>query len=132
MTDLHWLAATCIFTGLSWLPYIFNRITGMGLKDALGNPSPDDKPLAAWAARAKAAHINSIENLVLFAPLLLIVHAMGLSGATTLLLAQVYFFARVAHYIIYVMGIPVVRTLTFTVGFIATLVMGGVIFGFIT
>ena len=31
----------------------------------------------------------------------------------------VYFWARLAHYVVYTMGIPVARTLTFTVGWLA-------------
>ena len=132
MTDLHWLAAICFATALCWLPYVLNRISVIGLSGAVGNPSPDHKPLSGWAVRMKAAHANGVENLVIFAPLLLVAHALGLSGDTTLMMAKLYFFARVAHYIVYMMGLPVARTLAFTIGWLATLGVAAVIFGWLT
>jgi uncharacterized MAPEG superfamily protein len=129
MTDLHWLAATCLVTALCWLPYVLNRVTVIGLGPALGNPKPEHRPLSEWAQRMKAAHSNGVENLVVFAPLLLIANAMGLSGDTTLMLSKVYFLARIAHYIVYTMGLPVARTLAFAIGWLATLCMAAVVFG---
>jgi uncharacterized MAPEG superfamily protein len=35
----------------------------------------------------------------------------------------VYFWARLAHYIIYTMGVPVLRTLTFVAAFAAQIVL---------
>lgn len=131
MTDLHWLAATLTMTAIFWLPYVLNLITKRGLASALANPSDDGPKLSEWAIRAKAAHYNAVENLVLFAPLILIAHALGMSGAMTLLMAKLYFFARLAHYIIYTAGIPVARTLVFATGWAATIGVGLVIFGII-
>ena len=43
----------------------------MSLPDAVGYPATP-KPLAPWAQRMKAAHYNAVENLVLFAALVLV------------------------------------------------------------
>ena len=40
----------------------------------------------------------------------------------------VYFWARVAHLIVYTLGLPVFRTLAFTVGFLAQAVLALAIF----
>lgn len=40
-----------------------------------------------------------------------------------MLACSVYFWSRVVHFIIYAIGIPVLRTVAFTVGFIAQVVL---------
>ncbi len=115
LTSLTWVAA---LSAIMWIPYVFNTIMVRGLVDAVGYPA-DPKPLAAWAQRMKAAHYNSVENLVLFATLVLVAHAAGVSNATTVLVCQVYFWARVVHLVSYTLGIPWVRTLSFVAGWIS-------------
>ena len=66
----------------------------------------------------KKAHYNSVENLVVFAALVLVANAAGVSNDTTVLAAQVYFWARVVHLLAYTLAIPWVRTLAFAVGFV--------------
>jgi uncharacterized MAPEG superfamily protein len=63
-----------------------------------------------WAGRAMRAHWNMIESLVLFAPLVLIAVASGKTNDTTLMGAQVFFWARVAYAAVYLIGIPWLRT----------------------
>jgi uncharacterized MAPEG superfamily protein len=65
---------------------------------------------------------------VVFAPLVLILNAIDYSSKWTVLACAVYFWARVAHLIVYTMGLPVFRTLAFTVGFIAQAVLALAIF----
>jgi uncharacterized MAPEG superfamily protein len=74
------------------------------------------------------AHDNAVENLIIFAPLVLILNAIDYSSPSTVLACAVYFWARVAHLIVYTMGLPVFRTLAFTVGFIAQVVLVMAIF----
>jgi uncharacterized MAPEG superfamily protein len=69
------------------------------------------------------AHDNAVENLIIFAPLVLILNAVDYSSKWTVLACAVYFWARVAHLIVYTLGLPVFRTLAFTVGFIAQVVL---------
>lgn len=121
--ELYWLVATIILTALIWVPYILNRIIEDGLWSALKNPEPDAQPKAAWAYRAECAHRNAVENLVIFAPLALAVHVAGASTAVTASAAMIYFFTRLAHLIIYIFGIPLLRTLAFAVGFFAQMAL---------
>lgn len=114
LTSLTWVAA---LTSVLWLPYILNQIAVRGLVDAVSYPE-DPKPLSPWAARLKAAHYNAVENLVIFAALVLTLNAVGISTETTVLACQVYFWARVVHYIVYGAGIPWVRTLSFAVSWL--------------
>lgn len=113
--ELTYLVYVTVFTALMWVPYILNLIMVRGLSDAVGYPS-DPKPLAPWAERLKAAHYNAVENLVVFAPLILVAHVSGANGAATATCATVYFWARLVHASAYTLAIPWVRTLAFAVG----------------
>ena len=115
LVSLTWVAA---LSAIMWIPYILNAIIVRGLMDAVGYPE-NPKPLAPWAERMKKAHYNSVENLVLFATLVLVAHAAGISNDTTVLVCKVYFWARVVHLVAYTMGIPWVRTLAFAVGWLS-------------
>jgi len=126
--ELFCLTLTVIFTGLLWVPYILNRVQVRGLSGAMANPSRNDKPHAEWATRLMFAHDNAVENLVIFASLVLILAQIDYSTKWTALACAVYFWARVAHMIVYTMGVPVFRTLAFTVGFLAQAVLALAIF----
>ena len=121
--ELFWLTLTVILTGVMWLPYILDRIMVRGLNKAMANPSRSDRPQSEWANRMMFAHDNAIENLIIFAPLVLILNAADYSTKWTVMACAVYFWARLAHVIIYALGVPVLRTLTFAVGFAAQVVL---------
>ena len=114
--ELGYLTWVTTFTALMWVPYILNMIMVRGLLDAVGYPE-NPEPMAPWAERMKAAHYNAIENLVVFAALVLIAHAAGIHNQATALAAAIYFWARVIHFVAYTFRIPWVRTLAFVVGF---------------
>jgi uncharacterized MAPEG superfamily protein len=126
--ELFWLTLTVILTGLMWVPYILNRAQVRGLSGALANPSRHDKPQAEWANRMMFAHDNAVENLIIFAPLVLILNAIDYSSMTTVIACNVYFWSRLAHAIVYTAGIPVFRTLTWLVGFFAQVALALAIF----
>ena len=121
--ELFWLTLTVILTGLLWVPYVLNRIMVRGLFPAMANPSRTDKPQAEWANRLMFAHDNAVENLIVFAPLVLILNAADVSTPTTVLACAVYFWSRVVHLIVYTAGLPILRTLAFVVGFAAQAVL---------
>ena len=127
--ELLWLTLTIILTGVMWVPYIVDRTMVRGLMGAMANPSRKDKPQSEWAQRLYFAHSNAVENLVIFAPLVMILDSMGHSTESTAIACAVYFWARLAHVIVYVMGVPVLRTLAFTVGFLAQAALVLAVFG---
>jgi len=118
--ELKYLALVAIFTALMWLPYALNVIMVRGVADALGYPD-DPQPLAPWAARMKAAHYNAVENLVVFAVLVLIAHEANISNEATIMACSVYFWARMLHFASYACAVPVARTLAFIVGLVCQL-----------
>ncbi|MGU7811980.1 MAPEG family protein [Burkholderia sp. AW49-1] len=119
--ELHLLTLTVIATLLMWIPYMLARITTRGLMAALNNPDPSCPADPPWAERARRAHANAVENLAVFAPLVLMCAMTGASSAATVFSAKLYLGARLVHYIVYAAGIPVVRTVAFLTGFAATL-----------
>jgi len=66
--------------------------------------------IKGWGGRAARAHRNMLENLVLFAVLVLVAVAAGKTNSTTLLGAQIFLYARLAYAVVYVAGIPWLRT----------------------
>ena len=123
-TSLFWLTLTALATAFMWVPYILNAMMVRGVMGAMGNPGPDDKPLASWAARAKAAHTNAAENIGVFAALVLAARWVAPDAAVVASAAMIYFYTRIAHYFIYMFGIPVARTFSFVIGFACQIVIG--------
>ena len=117
-TELFYLTCVAVLTGLLWVPYILERIAVRGLIGAVGYPA-DPKPQSAWAQRLMKAHANAVENLVVFATLVLVAHALGVSNSIVAGASVVYFWARAVHVLAYAFAIPWVRTLAFAVGFFA-------------
>ncbi len=115
-TDLWMLTATAVLSAMLPLTYLFARITQPGgLEYGLGNRDGIET-LPPYAQRAQRAHNNMNENLAAFAALVLIAHVSGHANETTALGATIFFFARIAHAAVYILGIKVLRTLVFFVG----------------
>ena len=80
-------------------------------------------------ARVTRLRANMIENLLLFAPIVLVAHAIGVSKEITILGAQLFFGARLAHAIIYMVGLPWIRPAAFAVALAGTLMIASQLFG---
>jgi uncharacterized MAPEG superfamily protein len=66
--------------------------------------------ITGWAGRARRAYYNMLEFLVLFTSLVLVAVITGKTNDTTLLGAQVFFWARLVYAFVYWAGIPWLRT----------------------
>ena len=71
--------------------------------------------IRGWAGRAARAHRNMLENLVLFAALVLVAAIADKTNSTTLLGAQIFLYARIVYALVYIAGIPWLRTAVWTV-----------------
>ena len=81
----------------------------VGLPALAGNR--EDLPaITGWAGRARRAHINMLENLLVFAIVVLVAHVAGRANSTTALGAALFFWGRLAFAIVYVVGVPWLRT----------------------
>jgi uncharacterized MAPEG superfamily protein len=121
-TELVYLVCVTLLTALMWIPYTFDRLAVRGIPDTMGYPQ-SPKPQSAWAQRMLKAHANAVENLVIFATLVLVANAAGVSNSTTLLACIIYFWARVVHYLAYTFALPWIRTLAFAAGFVAQMML---------
>ena len=66
--------------------------------------------ITGWAGRAARAHRNMMENLALFIALVVVSVVAGKTNDMTLLGAQIFVWARLVYAIVYVAGIPWLRT----------------------
>ena len=114
--DLFWLTLTILMTALLWVPYILAMIAQIGLVQALTEGGGTVTPDAPWAARLKKAHVNAVENLIVFAPLVLMIVYTEKASALTALIAMIYFAARALHALVFTLGVPGVRTVCFVTG----------------
>ena len=72
-------------------------------------------PLGPVAGRLQRALHNFLETFPMFAAAVLIADATNRHGSMALWGSQIYFYARVIYLPLYAAGIPVVRTLVWTV-----------------
>ena len=79
-----------------------------GSRDSLPEPS-------VLRARLLRLSANMQENLVMFAIVVLVANAAGVSNETTVLGASIFFYARLAHAVIYAFGWPMIRPLFYFV-----------------
>jgi uncharacterized MAPEG superfamily protein len=119
-TALFYLALSILLSALLWIPYVIDRILKTGLIPVLGYPE-NPPAQSAWAIRLKKAHANGTENLVIFAAAVLSAHMAQLTDPLIASAAMSYFAARVVYTAAYTLAIPLLRTLAFTVGLLATL-----------
>ena len=124
-TELTYLFLTAILLNLAWIPHVIGQV------QSKGPLTPDDytnlreqSEFPAWVRRANRAHINLVEQFGAFAALVLIAHVLGVSTAATAAAAAVFFWARIAHLVVFLAGIRVLmlRTLIFTIAWAAIMV----------
>jgi uncharacterized MAPEG superfamily protein len=116
---LVWSVALCF---LQMLIAVLGALGQVGLPMLVSNR--EDMPaLTGWADRAQRAHRNMVENLVLFAALVAVAAIAGRTNATTLLGAQIFFFGRIAYALIFLAGIPWLRTAAWTVSAVGLLMI---------
>lgn len=122
--EIYWLTLVTVYSGLLFIPYAYVRISRIGFVRLLVSPLPGDEPFEEeWAHRAYRAHMNAIENIVIFAPLVIAVQLTGVNNETTAVACMTYFWARVLHAPFYILNTPFVRTIAYFVGLGACLVL---------
>jgi uncharacterized MAPEG superfamily protein len=119
-TDLKYLALTAILTASLWIPYVVCQVMTNGPPAPINYIDPAPRPLPPWGKRADRTYINAVETFAPFAALVIAVHLAGKANAMSAFWAMSYFWLRLAHAAVYLLGIPYVRTLIFTLGYVAT------------
>ena len=121
-TEILYLVLSAGLCGILWLPYLVERVFNQGLIDTAGYPEKIAEP-AKWAQRSKSAHNNMLENLPIFAILILCLTILEISNANTVLAACLFFYARVVHAVVFTLGVPWIRTLAFVASWIANIIL---------
>ena len=115
--DLKYLLLSAILCFVQMLIAATGANQQVGLPALAGNREGLPE-MTGWAGRARRAHLNMIENLVLFAALVLIAAVSQKANATTALGAMIFFWGRLAYALIYLVGVPWLRTLAWFVSVI--------------
>ena len=120
-TDLKYLALTAILTASLWIPYIACQVMTNGNLTPQNYIDPTPRPVPLWGMRANRAYVNAVESFAPFAALVIVAHLTGKANATTAFLATSFFWLRLAHAVVYLLGIPYLRTVIYTLGFVAVI-----------
>ncbi len=128
-TAYFYLVLSGALTVLLWTPYIVARLFVWGPLTFLHNyPAgfPVEQPAPPlWAERCQRAHLNMVETMPAFIAVVLGAGALAgdSAGAVIGLWAQVFFFARLTHAVVYGLGVPVLRTPVYLVSWLAILMI---------
>jgi uncharacterized MAPEG superfamily protein len=120
--DLKYLLFSVLLTFVQVLIAAAAANQTVGLNTLAGNR--DDLPVfMGFAGRARRAHLNMVENMVLFTALVLVAAVAGKANAMTAMGALIFFWARLAYAVIYLLGIPWLRTLAWFVSVIGMVII---------
>ena len=112
------MLAWSIVTGLAYVLVAASLATWQrGLKWNASSRDGDEKPLTGFVARAERANRNFLETFPFFAAAVLAVVLAHRTSDHTALGVQIYFWARIAYWPVYVIGIPYLRTAVWIVAF---------------
>jgi uncharacterized MAPEG superfamily protein len=120
--DLKYLLFSVLLTFVQVLIAAAAANQTVGLTTLAGNREGMGE-LAGFAGRARRAHLNMIENMVLFTALVLVAAVAGKANAMTAMGALIFFWARLAYAVIYLIGIPWLRTLAWFVSVIGMVII---------
>lgn len=121
--DLWMLVSLAVLTELLTLPPLFARtaVPG-GWKWIFHNRDTELQGVAPWGHRAVRAHANLVANLAIYAAVILVAHFTGSTNGVTQIAGVVLLVSRLVYTVVYIVGIPYLRTAVFSVGQIAMLV----------
>lgn len=95
----------------------------VGLSSAVGNREDMPQSFPGWVGRARRAHANLLENLVVFAVLVIVAHLAERNNDMTALGALVFFWARVGFAAAYIFGVSWIRSLLWFAGFVGMIMI---------
>ena len=120
--ELNLLVWAVVLTVVQMLVAAQGAMNQVGFMRLVGNREGMPE-ITGWGGRAARAHRNMLENLVLFASLVLVAVVVGKTNDMTLLGAQIFIWARLAYALIYVAGIIWLRTAAWAVSMAGLIVI---------
>jgi uncharacterized MAPEG superfamily protein len=121
--DLTYLTYSAILAIVQVFIFSATALRVVSLNTAVGNREDIKGDLPGMAGRAARAHRNMIENLAPFAVLVLVAHVAGKANELTALGAMIFFYARVAFAVLYVAGVPWLRSLAYAAGIVGMIII---------
>ena len=121
--DLIYLALS---VGLGLLQIVAASHAASRIRGYAWSASPRDtelSPLTGIAGRLARSVTNYSETFPFFAAAVVLAHLSGRADATTGLGAALYFWARLAYVLLYVFGVPLVRSLAWNVAIVGLGIM---------
>jgi len=118
-TDLKYLALTAVLTASLWIPYIVAQVVTNGFLGASNYVDPTPRSVPLWGRRADRTYLNAVEAFAPFAAIVLLAHVSGKANDMTAFWAAWFFWMRLAHALVYLAGIAYIRTIVFTLGYLA-------------
>ncbi len=115
--ELKLLVCAVALTVTQMVVAVLGTLTQAGLPWAAGNRDTA-VDFTGWVGRAHRAHRNMLESLVLFAALVFVAHAAGRESAQTALGSNIFIWGRAAYAVIYLIGVPWLRTAAWSVGLV--------------
>jgi uncharacterized MAPEG superfamily protein len=122
-TDLYYLTLLAGLSLVLWIPHVLAIVTTHGFPGPKEYREGKSGELPDCGQRAMRVHINNLENLAPFVALVIVAHLTKTANETTALCAMLYFWIRVAYAIVYYLGIPYIRTVVFTAGFVVSAII---------
>jgi uncharacterized MAPEG superfamily protein len=117
--DLRYLAYTAMLTATLWIPYVILQVTANGFLAPPNYVDPTPRPVPLWGKRADRTYLNAVEAFAPFAALVIVAHISGKANSMTAFWAMWFFWMRLVHAVVYLLAVPYLRTLVFTLGFVA-------------
>lgn len=117
-TELTYLAYTAMLTAALWIPYVVCQVMTNGFLKPQNYADPTPRPVPLWGKRADRVYLNAVEAFAPFAALVIVAHLSGKLNQMTAFWAVAFFWLRATHAVVYWLGLPYIRTLVFTLGFV--------------
>jgi len=125
--DLKYLFFSVVLTFVQVLIAAAAANQAVGLPALAGNREGLPE-MTGFAWRAKRAHLNMVENMVLFTALVLIAAVAGKANAMTAMGALIFFWARLVYALIFLLGIAWLRTVAWAVSVVGMVMIAIPIF----
>ena len=117
--DFKYLICTALLTAALWIPYVISQVITNGLLTPQNYRDPTPRTVPLWGLRAHRAYLNSVEVFAPFATLVILAALTGKANSVTALCAAGFFWLRLTHAIVYLVGLAYIRTIVFTLAFFA-------------
>lgn len=120
--ELQYLVWSVGLTLVQMVISVLTAIGKVGMPPLIGNREGLEPP-EGLAGRARRAHYNMLESLAAFGLLIIVAVLAHRTDGMTALAAQLFFWARVAYAVVYLVGIPYLRTLVWSVGLVGIVML---------